>query len=362
MKGKLALALQWGIALGLLYWALRDLSWPTLAAVLRRLSPPALVGLFLLNVLIIVLLALRWWWVMRSLGLRVNFRTVLIYRWAAFGFNYFTPGPQVGGEPLKVFWLVRRHGIPVETALATVALDKGYELVSSMAVLMFGLVVSAAVLGNRPWKLGLGVLLPALLGVGYPWLLTRDRRPLRSLVARFFWEKENNGPAPASACGWRCRMVRGLQTVVRMEQAMAGFYTRHRGVAWGLYGLSAFIWLLMLWEYYWTWHLLGTNLNWPQAITALTAARLTILSPLPGDTGILEAGQRWVASALGVPAVQGVAMAVVIRVRDVLFAGLGFAWGLHLTWRSQKATPGEENPSSVPALFPRSSSQKRRPL
>ena len=88
------------LSIALLWWAVRDIPIPEILATLLRLSPIALLGLALVNVLILLLFTGRWWIVMRALGYRLPFLSLTVYRLAGFGISYFTPGPQVGGEPL----------------------------------------------------------------------------------------------------------------------------------------------------------------------------------------------------------------------------------------------------------------------
>ncbi len=333
MKAWLGWVWRWGVALGLLYWALRDIPWTLLPLHLARLPGTLAAGWLLLNAGVVALLALRWWWILRALGAPLPFAAVLRYRLAALGFNYFSPGPQVGGEPFKVWWLVKHRGLAPETALVSVVLDKGYEVVSSGTVLVVGLVVSARVLGHASTGVLLGALAPLVLSGGYPWLLSRGYRPLAAAVARRYRPSLGDDEPPGPRGRRWPRVARGLAAAVRVEEALATFFRQQARTAWGMYLFSLFLWALTLGEYVLMWRLVGLPLPWDEAFTAFTAVRLAVLSPLPGDAGVLEAGQRWVAIALGLGAVHGITAALLIRLRDLLFAGTGLLLGLHLTRR-----------------------------
>jgi uncharacterized membrane protein YbhN (UPF0104 family) len=87
--------------------------------------------------------------------------------------------------------------------------------------------------------------------------------------------------------------------------------------------LSAFIWVLMVFEFRLMLQLLGVNLNLIQLLTALTAARIAFLLPLPAGLGSLEAGQILAMGLIGVNPILGLSLSLFIRVRDVVFGGLG---------------------------------------
>ena len=86
----------------LLWWALRDIS---LAEVVDTLSGLGLTQLALLasfNLFATLFFSSRWWLILRALGYRVPYLSLLGYRTAAFSISYFTPGTQFGGKPLAL--------------------------------------------------------------------------------------------------------------------------------------------------------------------------------------------------------------------------------------------------------------------
>ena len=95
------------------------------------------------------------WLILRAFGQRVPFFSVMGLRLAGFALSYFTPGPQVGGEPLQVFLLKKRHAIPTTAGVASVFLDKLFEILANFTFLVLGLAVAAlssqAVGKVSPW-------------------------------------------------------------------------------------------------------------------------------------------------------------------------------------------------------------------
>jgi uncharacterized membrane protein YbhN (UPF0104 family) len=64
-----------------------------------------------------------------------------------------------------------------------------------------------------------------------------------------------------------------------------------------------------------------------QTVSALTAARLAFLTPLPSGLGALEASQVLAMQALGLEPTFGISISLLIRLRDILFGMVGF-WGI----------------------------------
>ena len=108
---------------------------------LTRLHLWQLLCLAVLNIGIFLLLTSRWWLILRFQGHRLPLLSMAGYRIAAFAITYFTPGPQMGGEPLQIYLTRSRHGVPTSTAVAAVTLDKLLELQSNFAFLVLGAAV-----------------------------------------------------------------------------------------------------------------------------------------------------------------------------------------------------------------------------
>jgi uncharacterized membrane protein YbhN (UPF0104 family) len=62
-------------------------------------------------------------------------------------------------------------------------------------------------------------------------------------------------------------------------------------------------------------------------LIALTAVRIAFLLPMPAGLGMLEAGQVLAMGLIGVNPALGVSLSLLIRIRDVIFGGLGLWLG-----------------------------------
>jgi uncharacterized membrane protein YbhN (UPF0104 family) len=109
-------------------------------------------------------------------------------------------------------------------------------------------------------------------------------------------------------------------------------------VAW--VGIVIEFWLLI--------RVLGVMLGPVQVVTALVAARVAILLPLPAGLGALEASQALAMQSVGVDLSIGVALALMIRARDVVMGLTGLALGGVDVW----ATAAQARASLPPTAGP----------
>jgi uncharacterized membrane protein YbhN (UPF0104 family) len=322
--------LPWLLILPFLVWAGSQVPWAEVWASLRGLSGWQLLALAGLNSAIFALFSGRWWLILRAQGYSVSYLALTGYRLAAFGITYFTPGPQFGGEPLQVYLVRSRQGVPGGASLAAVAIDKLYEVQANLAFLAFGLFAilergllrteALSTWGGWAPVIGAGLL---LLPAGYMLALWRGWRPLSSLAARL---------------RLRGRLSRA-QALIQTAEGQAGeFFHKQPAAGVGVGALSLLIWIAMIVEYWLVLRFLGLSLDPLQAIAALTAARLAFVLPSPAGIGTLEASQVLAMQALGAGAAVGVSASLLIRARDMSFAALGLWLGAALIG-SKKATP-----------------------
>ena len=123
----------------LLYFALRNAPLTDIWGTLRKLHLWQIFALLGLNVIIYILVTLRWWLIVHAEKRDISFLPLLAARVAVFGVSYFTFGPQVGGEPLQVLVLQRNYGMTYTRATSTVVMDKLLEFLANLVLLGVGL-------------------------------------------------------------------------------------------------------------------------------------------------------------------------------------------------------------------------------
>jgi uncharacterized protein (TIRG00374 family) len=309
------------LGLALVWQTLRGMPWGEAWGQLTGIGPDGILILLGLNIAMLPLMTVRWWQLLQALGAPVGLCTVCAYRFAGNAVSYLTPGPHFGGEPLLVYLLRQRQGIPLPVAAASVALDRILELWASIVVLSCSLIM-LTVKATGPfagrWALPLAITLvaavAALLGA-----LCMGKRPLSRLYA---WFMRSCGMAHGAPTGFAGRLHETLQQGEALTESLLH---RHRRPFFLANLCSLGHWLGVFVEFWLMAALLGHSLSFLQLLSVVMAARLAFLTPLPAGLGVLESALPWVTAALGLGSVLGLSLCLLIRVRDILFslAGLG---------------------------------------
>lgn len=316
----------WLVLLLLVAILLRSLPLGEIWAILASISPLALAGLVVFNALAMVLFSSRWWLALRAQGHRLGYLAVFRYRIVAFAISYFTPGTQFGGEPLQVYTVSRRHAVPAAPALASVTLDKLFELLANFTFLVAGVMVilqkqlwiDLPPAQGAVWAAGL-LALPLV----YLILLWSGRSPLPWLIERIIARMPAKLKSRLNA-----RVIVGVVKTAEMQINVL-FHQKPVAILW-MVGASIVIWLSSLAEYWLALRMLGAHLDVWQTIAALTVSRLAFLTPLPGGLGALEAGQILALQAMGFDPAIGAAISLWIRLRDTTLGLVGLWWGAGL--------------------------------
>lgn len=297
----------------LLYIALRNAPLAEIGSTLRQLGPAQIAILFGLNLFIYALISLRWWIIVRAENKRVEYLPLLLVRVAVFGVSYFTFGPHVGGEPLQVFYLQRKYKFTYMHATASVIMDKLLELLANFFLLSLGLTAIAqagifSTNGSGSW-LSLSVLVVLCL-----WppvhiiLLYKGRYPLTSLLRWISFVKKDSKP---------------VRFIAASERLAGTFCRRHLSALVLAIVVSVCAGAGMVTEFALIANFLNIRLPFWQTVAAWTAGWLSLLAPLPGGLGALEASQVFALGMFGISAASAISVTLIMRGRDVLIGGIG---------------------------------------
>ena len=320
------------LALALLIWVGRTISIRDAITTLTHLGWSDLVILIAVNVAVIATFGVRWWLLLHAQGYNVPYWRLMAYRLTAFGISYFTPGSHFGGEPYQIYAVTRWHGAPAPVSIAAVTIDKLLEMLINFAVLVGGLMVLLTMHGGVAPGLELQLTLYSLLLLAIPCALLvalwQGRHPLTGMIT--FASKLIRRPLMQR--GW-------AQALCQSEEHAIVLCRQHpRTLIWAFI-VTILTWVGLIGEFWLLTHMLGLSLTPLQAITSLVATRVAILVPVPAGLGALEASQVFVMESLGVDPSIGIAIALVIRARDVLSALVGLALGgAHIWQRVEMAT------------------------
>jgi uncharacterized protein (TIRG00374 family) len=306
-------ALVFAILALLLWWAFRKAPLAAIWTAILQLRAWQIAVILLLNAIFFIVATLRWWIIIRAENKNVPYFPLLGVRVSVFGVSYFTLGPQVGGEPLQILALQRRYGLSYTHATATVLMDKLLEFLVDFFMLAIGLTafLRVGVLAETGLQFSVDLLLLAFLIFWPPIhliLLYNHHYPLTGLIYRLPFIKKQSKP------------VRFL----RAAERLAGrFCQRHPQRLIAAIGCSILAGAGMLLDY----ALMTTFLNIPLPFWHMTAGWMmgwvSLVMPLPGGLGALEASQVFTLGKFGFTAAAALSLALFIRGRDMLIGGIG---------------------------------------
>jgi uncharacterized protein (TIRG00374 family) len=297
----------------LLWWAFHKAPLAEIWAAIRHMQWWEIIVILALNAVFYMIATLRWWIIIRADNKKIPYLPLLGVRVSVFGVSYFTLGPQVGGEPLQVFALQRRYGLSYTHATATVLMDKLLEFMADFYLLAVGLtaILRVGVLAENRLQFSGDLLLLAFL-VSWPpihlFLLYKRHHPLSGFLRRLPFINKKSKP------------VRFLRAA---EQLAGRFCERHPGRLLAAIVCSLLAGAGMLLDY----ALMTTFLNIPLPFWQMTAGWMmgwiSLLMPLPGGLGALEASQVFTLGRFGYRAATALSLTLVMRGRDMFIGGVG---------------------------------------
>ena len=217
-----------------------------------------------------------------------------------------TPLGLAASEPAKA--LLSRRQLATGDAVASLAIDNLVYAASALGMVAVGIIVLLATVPLPPVWQEWGAVILVVIAAG----TVAGLRLLRGT-----WSPEQ-GPRPP----WRARLAAVRQSVLAFSSANPGRLWRAFGLGMGFHALAVL-------EVYLTlgWILAEGAPTVTQSIMFEALNRVTTLAFkfVPFRVGIDEALSGALASALAVPAAVGVTLAIVRKVRNLFWAGLGLA-------------------------------------
>jgi uncharacterized protein (TIRG00374 family) len=297
----------------LLSFALRNVPLHEIWGTIRGLQLWQIAALFGLNLFIYALITLRWWVIVRAENRSVAYFPLLLVGIAVFGVSYFTLGPHVGGEPLQVFYLQRKYRLTFTHATASVVMDKLLELLANFFLLVVGLtaIFRAGILstnGGNSWLSLSGLLVLCMWPPVHIIFLYRRRYPVSAALRAIPLLRKDSKP---------------VRFIAASERLAGAFCRRHLSSLLVAAAISICAGIGMVSEFALIVNFLDIQLSSWQTIAAWTAGWLSLLVPLPGGLGALEASQVFALGIFGVPPALAIGVTLVMRARDLLVGSLG---------------------------------------
>lgn len=344
------------LAAGLLWLAVRNVSWHEVKGLLANFNWQYVWLLIVLDLGMLAALTARWWFVLNGFRYRIPFLRLVRYRTAVYGLSYITPGPQVGGEVLQVYFPTSRHGVPAAVSLATASVDKALDFLGTFTFLTIGVFV--VFVGRH---LVTEVNTPALLAV-LPLLLIpgalivriwRGRHPISGMV---LWVERLFPKA------WRARLRahRWFQGAPSLHRFHATVFHSEELIAWlcrtrpyevlAAVLMTALAWVFTCAEFWVMVRAVNLPLGRAQVLATMCLMYFALLMPMPGGLGAVEAALVLALTSFGYSPAQALSLGLLIRSRDLIAAGIGLLLGGVGGRRSHKGPPDLSGERATAAL------------
>ncbi|HEX9638792.1 MAG TPA: flippase-like domain-containing protein [Acidobacteriota bacterium] len=327
---------RWALSFGLIaFAALLIREGPELHKIHLRGLGWAVALVLVSNLLWHALRTLSWQYALTGSG-RPRFHELFCARLAGEAIGYLSFASGLLGEPVKA--LLVQHRTPASSSLAALAAERAIYMISGLAF------IALAILGaGRQW----------LHGMAAPWLA------LIVLAVLLAWSA-----LLVVVAQLRLRFLSGLLRVVSQRRsglwrrAWAGarhfedylfeLYATHKSRLAIIALLSLLAYLVGCLEIGLLSATLGVGLRFSQIVLIEAVSKLSNLTNLfiPGAIGAYEGGHALVFSGLGLGSTLGLGLALLRRVRALLWVGVGLVlfWVLH---RSESQLAAASRPAST---------------
>ena len=311
MKKKYFLPL---IAIGVIAFAviLRTFKIEEVWKFIRQGKPEFVIGYVAVSVALMLVLAWRWKIVLKSQKLDVPLYRLFMYRLTGYGISYLTPSAKMGGEPVRAS-LLQKHGIKFSKGLSSVVIDKTIEIAASGIFFFIGVITVL-------FRFALPVQTESMMLVFAVLFLT---------LVIFIYHRMVSGKGLIVSAFKLLRLGKinkfkdSEKKLVKFENLIIKFFQEDKKDFLLSIAISLFSWVLMFFEYKFAALIIGYNLSFGVLFLIVTFVGAAFLIPIPMALGTLEAGQVLVFSLINIKSAAGVALSLIVRARDLLWAVTG---------------------------------------
>lgn len=316
------LGLSAAIIVALVLFA-RKVNWHTTWRNIEDANLTILLLAAIVNLASLVLKGVRWWIFLRSVGAPSLWMAIKA-TFAGAGLNNILVAN--GGEAARVVFVARASHVQSAKVLATLALERMFELIGY--VVMLALSVSF-------------LALPDMLERTRPvaWIALAGVTVLMVYLVRRPHVEAATPIAPVQGSGWRARLANYLR---HFAQTIGGISTGPRFAVALL--LSVAIWAMQVWTYSLTARSADFNISLVGTVAAILAVNLGFaLRATPGNVGVFQAFYALVAVAFGMNQDKAIAVAFLIQTQQIIPVTLiGVALAPDFILRRKKVTRADD--------------------
>lgn len=295
------------------------------------------IPIFLLYGVVYVCNTGAWMLIMADEPRRPSFGRLYLVTMSGFALNFVTPMVNVGGEPFKIAavapWLTTRR------AAGSVIIHNGLRILSFLLSWLTAVLLGFVMLPHDALTVSL-LLLASLVCVALATVLLAAHR--RGALGRILTTLHR-----IPLCGRLARSLEPRRAVLeQMDQQIAQFYHQHPGRFARALALEYLSRAVYMGEYFLIALSIGLPLGYPQAymIGGLTSLIQNVLFVIPFEIGSKEGALYLLFRMVGVDPQLGVYTAIVTRLRDLVWIGLG----LLLVWSAGRRPTMDPSREAVP--------------
>jgi uncharacterized protein (TIRG00374 family) len=319
--GKLIRAALLILILAALALFARTVDWRETWRAIQSTSPAVLVAASVVNLLSLVFKAMRWWVFLRPIGVP-SFWLALRATFVGAGLNNILIAN--GGEAARVIFVARAAHVPSEKVLATLALERLFELVGYVALLALAvtfLKLPPSLDQTRPFALAALVVMIGLL-------MYLVRHPERAELPVL----EGEGLLHRAKHYGRgfLRTLTGISTAPRFMASLV---------------ISVGVWALQVATYALTARAAHFNLSIVGTIAAMLAVNLGFaLRATPGNVGVFQMMYAVTAAAFGMDKDEATGVAFLIQAQQILpVTLLGLIAAPEMLFEKRRKVPRPDN-------------------
>ena len=278
----------------------------------KSANPLTLLGFLCVSFGLMAVLSWKWKVVLRSQNVIIPFKHLFAYRLIGYGVSYLTPSAKLGGEPVRAA-LLTRHDMKFSEALSSVVIDKTIEVASSAIFFFIGVMIvffRFALLG----QIEVTMILFAIIFLALMVFMYQRMSSGKGFIASF------------------CKLLRlhkvkkwalSEKKLEEFESRIIKFFQEDKKDFLLAFFACFMSWVFMFFEYKFAALILGYNLSFVAIFLIISFVGAAFIVPVPMAIGSLEASQVAVFTMLGLKSAAGVALAFIIRIRDLLWSITG---------------------------------------
>lgn len=278
----------------------------------QTIDPFHILLYLLVSMILVTVLMLKWQYILRTLGYKVKFFNLFMYRQMGYSIGYVVPSFYIGGQTIKALFL-KKHDIPTTDAIASVLIDRAVELPLNFLVACFMFILIIYTLSLPTYMV---IILASILVI------------LISLAVFFFYRVFNKKYCFAKLT--KKTFLKNLKFISQVqdkieetESNLIRFFNGNKKHFITSLLFSCVLWFLMMLEFKTALSIVGFNATLAQIYLVVTMTGFAMMFPVPASIGVMELSQIAIAVMVGIPPAVAVALSILVRTRDFMWILLG---------------------------------------